>query len=186
MLPSATPGTASPSRTRNRDLDGVVANARAVLEESSAPRMKPSAARECVLERRGELHHLIDRLHDVARGWTSDGRRRVLEICKLTEQLCQRLSAQITLEERILAPALRGVDGWGDLRVQMLFEHHRRQRAAIRWLAEVPVSFAASSFADEVQWLASHIQSDLSRAEASLLGEDLLRDDVVGVDVEGG
>lgn len=91
-------------------------------------------------------------------------------------------------EDRHLAPALREADAWGEERAAKLDRDHREQRQVLsHCLAAVadesrPASVVARTLID----LVGMLREDIEDEERVLLDERVLRDDVVGIDVETG
>lgn len=101
----------------------------------------------------------------------------------LRSEVCERVSFKIDLEAKILAPALRSADGWGQVRANELLDHHVRGRALLDVLRRDAVrSAGVESWRRGITLLRAHLRHE----QEDFLGEDLLRDDVVGISVEAG
>lgn len=151
------------------------------MQQTWTEEMRPSSVRDRILRRHRELRGLLDRLERAARTLLGGDLEQADGLHAIREEVCERLFDQIVLEDAILAPALRDADCWGDLRAERLSEQHCEQRAAIEWLAGH----------DEVdpralQRVASELRDGLCRTESELLDAECLRDDVVGIGVNGG
>ncbi len=91
-------------------------------------------------------------------------------------------------EERHLEPALREADAWGNERADRLRSDHREQREAFgHVLANLrdrsrPPTLVALMLLD----LIALLRDDMAEEEDLLLDPRVLRDDVVGIDVETG
>jgi len=90
-------------------------------------------------------------------------------------------------EDKVLPPQLAQVDSWGPERVQQLDESHARQKAA---LAVAELAAATASSRAELAAISRDLIRELVRAlrweEHDLLGEELLRDDLVVINQEDG
>lgn len=104
------------------------------------------------------------------------------------ESLLRQLQDHMFWEDLHLAPALRQADAWGKERAAQLEVDHREQRQVLaHCLAAVndhsrPAALVARTLID----LVGMLQADIEEEERVLLDERVLRDDVVGVDVETG
>ena len=146
--------------------------------------MNPTSVRERILREHQEMRRLLDRLEAVARTLARGDRTRLEQAQALREGVSERLSDKIDLEGAILAPVLREVDSWGDMRVEKLHEYQREQRASLDGLDRDAPDQA--TLAERWQRCVVHLREELRDEEADLLSTDLLRDDVIGIGVEGG
>jgi len=104
------------------------------------------------------------------------------------EELLRRLLDHMRWEDLHLAPALRKADAWGAERAARLDGDHREQRQVLgHCLAAVqdrsrPATVVARTLID----LVGMLREDIEEEERLLLDPRVLRDDVVGIDVETG
>ena len=85
-------------------------------------------------------------------------------------------------------PALREADAWGEVRADRVQAEHKEQTAEVRLLLEeFGDPFASSGeLALRLEDFIAAVEVDMAAEEKATLGPDLLRDDVVGIDVEAG
>ena len=104
------------------------------------------------------------------------------------ESLRERFLAHLALEDAHLVPALRDSDAWGDERAARVEREHAEQRAQMeRLLADLrDRRRTARELAQELLDLVEALVTDMEHEERAVLDPDVLRDDVVGVRVEGG
>ena len=91
-------------------------------------------------------------------------------------------------EDLYLAPALEDADAWGPERKALLARDHLEQRAELATLVvrlEDPGERAGPLAESVLDWI-QRLHRDMEEEEAGFLSESILRDDVVGIDVEGG
>jgi hypothetical protein len=68
-----------------------------------------------------------------------------------------------------------------------LLSHHRSQRAELRQLSsEAAASMEPRALANRLRVLIADVREDMTHEETSVLSANLLRDDLVGINVEGG
>ena len=104
------------------------------------------------------------------------------------EALLARLLTHMRWEDIHLRPALLAADAWGEARAERLDRDHREQRALLEdSLSRVrdpsrPARLLARNLLD----LIALLRTDMGEEERDLLDERVIRDDVVGIDVETG
>jgi hypothetical protein len=101
----------------------------------------------------------------------------------LTRTLADALSDQLALEGRLLEPALRQSDAWGALRADALIDRHVVRQGELRALRESCGAEASPDFMRTLRRFILARRTDMNRAERYVL---ILRDDIVGIDVDGG
>lgn len=150
--------------------------------------MKPSEVRKRVLSEHDELRELLEQLERAARAVLQGHASAADELRERTRSLEERLRAHFELEERILAPALREADPWGPERVERLDEDHVRQRAMLDGLrgAAVHPQRSVLELALLAWGFARLLREDMEEEERLLLSEQLLRDDIIGIEVYSG
>lgn len=128
--------------------------------------------------------------------------RSVLELANRTERgeaaarealveqlggLTSAIRAKLGSEDETLRPLLEQADAWGPSRARELDESHARQEAAAA-ACEVDVTTARSGadLAAVARELVRELVRELRWEAREVLGDAVLRDDVVVVDQEGG
>jgi iron-sulfur cluster repair protein YtfE (RIC family) len=151
--------------------------------------MRPSEVRSRILrdhEVLGERLAALQRLADeAAEGSNGEACARTREFaCGVVEELADHLE----VEEQLLVPVLRDMDAWGPLRADELRHHHEQQWRGLKRLRE-----RVSAPALQPPELAAHIalmvqllRHELQQEAHELLTPELLRDDILGIDVEDG
>lgn len=150
--------------------------------------MRPSEVREKVLADHIRLRATLDTIESLARGVARGAGDDVDELRRRGEDFLADLREHMQWEDTYLGPALLVADAWGKERANLLAEDHSEQRLVIDHLyADLrdrtrPALLLAWSLLDFVKLL----RADIEREEETLLDERILRDDVVGIDVEAG
>lgn len=147
----------------------------------------PSEIRHRVLEDHARLRQLLARVEALAHRVLGGDLRCAGDLRTAGRQLTSKLVRHLDLEEEILVPAIRAIDSWGPERARRVLVEHAEQRQQIRDLdRELAVDADADSLASELRTFAAILHADMLAEEAAVLDPDLLRDDVVGIDVETG
>jgi len=150
--------------------------------------VRPSQVRLRILEDHARLRSLFAELDDVARRVLEGESELAFRLRVLAEALRECFLSHLDLEDAVLVPAVRRADAGGPERAERVAREHREQRHLFQHLLgelsdpERPVEKLASDLRSLVQ----ELYRDMSQEEESILDEDLLRDDVVGIDVEAG
>jgi len=147
--------------------------------------MKPSAVRAQILREHEEIRGLVDGLEKAVAALKAGAPGAISTARAARDAICARLFDHIDLEDAILAPALAAADAWGPLREQQLLKHHAEQREQLHDLEQLE-TLDPNELRERLQWLIDDLREDMKHEENALLDPDLLRDDVVGIDVEGG
>jgi iron-sulfur cluster repair protein YtfE (RIC family) len=103
----------------------------------------------------------------------------------LCRKLYKQLSGHLDLEDEVLVPVLRDSDAWGDVRADTLLRHHQAQRQELKFLAGTDAP-EAPELADRLTQLIDELRKDMAHEERHLLSADLLRDDVLAINLEDG
>jgi hemerythrin-like domain-containing protein len=150
--------------------------------------MRPSEVRERILIDHQRIRGLVAEVEALAERVRA-GR---VELCSklrergtaLYEQLCRHLD----LEDVVLAGALRKVDAWGEERAEELEIEHSEQRELLAYLLQRldDSSQPATLLVEDLIQFTALLRDDMKREERDLLSEELLRDDVIGIDVNSG
>ena len=149
--------------------------------------MRPTHARQRILEDHAELRRRLTNL-EAELDFLPDDPTRLPSISETASTLLRELSQHTELEESVLGPVLLEIDAWGQIRERSLREHHAEQRAQLGALAEAYVARQADPDAISRltrSWICD-VRADMSHEERELLTADLLRDDIVAVQMESG
>ena len=150
--------------------------------------MHPSEVRDSVLHDHGALRVSLDRLEALARAVGGGSSDHVDELRRSGRALLASLETHMHWEDLHLGPALREADAWGEEREARLREDHREQREVLALAldalrdAERPAVLVARGLLDLIVLL----REDMEDEERSLLDPNVLRDDVVSIDLEAG
>lgn len=150
--------------------------------------MQPSEVRSHVLHDHEGIRDMLVGVEDLARRVIDGDETGVEELRESGRTLLETLERHMGWEDLHLAPALREADAWGQERAERLAADHLEQREVLRHtvaaLADAgrPALVQAHTLLDFVRLL----REDMVDEEQTLLDPRVLRDDVVGIDVEAG
>lgn len=150
--------------------------------------MQPSEVRRRILDDHRELRTLLLSLETLGRDVLAGARDHVGALRLEGEALHERLLEHMRWEDLYLAPALEDADSWGRERAAALESDHREQRELLQHTLSGlrdpsrPTVALARTMVDLVKLL----RDDMREEEQTLLDPRVLRDDVVGIDVEAG
>jgi hemerythrin-like domain-containing protein len=152
--------------------------------------MRPSEVRSRVLSDHEVLRELLEQLEALA-GEISrpePDRDRVDRLRGEADAFLARLREHMRWEEAYLLPALREADAWGQERADRLIADHREQRELFDFILSRLHDRGRSDamVAADVRALIGLLREDMEHEEAELLDERVLRDDVIGIEVETG
>ena len=152
--------------------------------------MRPSEVRARVLEDHEGLRADLDRLEGLAQRVRRDdcSERDVDALRSDAQTLLDKLRVHMQWEDRYLLPALRSADAWGEERAKRLVDDHREQRALLDFILERLLDDGRPDelvFSD-VFGLIAFLRLDMAEEESGFVDESLLRDDVIGIEVETG
>ena len=150
--------------------------------------MRPSEVRERVLADHASLRVALAELKTLAGSVKGGASSDALRLREAGEQLLDALARHMEWEDVHLARALRDADAWGEERERRLVEEHREQRQALSDVLQHlrDTSRSASQIADDALDFVDWLRRDMEGEEDERLQAELLRDDVVGIDVEAG
>lgn len=150
--------------------------------------MKPSQLRERILSQHAELRHLLEELSQLSGRVLAGEAGLEPALHAQGAELQATLLEHMALEDRVLAPALREADAWGDERAARLDREHASQREMLSQVLESlrQENLPVMRLALELRGLVSIVLEDMEHEEKAMLGADLLRDDVVSIDTETG
>ncbi len=151
--------------------------------------MRPSEVRQTILE---DHEKLREELAELARISLKVATAEPGDLAPLLrdrgEAFLEHFLRHLALEDAHLKPAVRDADGWGEARAQRLEDEHTHQRQLLEGILGRlrDESFPEAELALELRGLVEVIREDMQQEEKVMLDANLLRDDVVGVDVEAG
>jgi iron-sulfur cluster repair protein YtfE (RIC family) len=149
--------------------------------------MRPSQVRSRILRDHAVLSEklaTLQRFADEASQQDAEACARARAFaCGVVEELADHLE----VEEQLLIPLLRDMDAWGPLRANELYQHHEQQWIGLKRLQErATSSVQPPELATHIAPTIRRLRQDMEQEELDLLTPDLLRDDVLGIDVEDG
>lgn len=115
-------------------------------------------------------------------------RTQVAKLRADSEAFLSRLAKHMDWEEAYLLPELREADSWGPQRVERFLDDHREQRELLAMIldrvrdAHRPDEVVAR----DIRALVGLLREDMNEEESDFLDDCVLRDDIVGIDVEAG
>jgi hemerythrin-like domain-containing protein len=150
--------------------------------------VRPSEVRHRVLDDHEILRRMLTDIEALARDTLAGDRQLLGQLREHGEALLARLAEHMRWEDRYLSHALQEADAWGRERAAALEHEHQEQRRLLRDAVERLRDEArpAPMIARELADLVERLRSDMVEEERDLLDERVLRDDVVGIDVETG
>lgn len=175
--------------TLERALAGL---AQAFAPEGEERELSPSQVRRAILIEHTNIRRRMQRLERSVRSILSTPIPQLSDLDETREAaraLCTTMVAHFALEERVLAPALEALDGWGKLRADRMRTDHREQDFLMQsYLAalESESTGTAPLLVAIVQQLIDHLRQDMDSEEQTLLHPDLLADMPSTVSVETG
>jgi iron-sulfur cluster repair protein YtfE (RIC family) len=146
----------------------------------------PSLVRARILQDHGELCAKLETLQRLASEADGGSNAAVAPAAELTRSLFDELADHLDVEEQLLLPVLREVDAWGELRADELVKHHENQWRELKALRSRADGLSAIAIASELGVLVAALRTDMLDEDRDVLAADVLRDDVLGIDVEDG
>jgi iron-sulfur cluster repair protein YtfE (RIC family) len=147
---------------------------------------RPSLVRARVLERHAELCTKLELLQQLALEIDGGSAVAAERAAALTYELFDELADRLDIEEQVLMPMLRESDAWGAQRANELVKHHDQQWHELKALRARADELTALELSAGLAQLVAALRSDLMAEDCDLLAADVLRDDVLGIDVEDG
>jgi len=150
--------------------------------------MQPSDVRRRALSDHAALRKVLAEVESLARRVPRDARDLRRQLRDRGEALFDLLWSHMTWEDANLAPALRDTDAWGDEREALLQEHHGERKQVLGFVlerlrdGERPAPLLAQNLID----FAAMLRDEMAEEERTLLDPNVLRDDVICVNVEAG
>lgn len=149
--------------------------------------MRPSHARQRILEDHAELRRRLTDL-EAELDFLLHDPTRLRSISETAQTLLRELSQHTELEESVLGPVLLEIDAWGQIRERELRQHHAEQRTQLGALVE---AYGERQTDPEAisrltrSWIGD-VRADMYHEERELLTAELLRDDIIAVQMESG
>ena len=150
--------------------------------------MDPSQVRRTILRDHDHLRGALDALEVQARALVRGELAPVERALEGLRGMKQRFLDHLDLEESIMVPALREADAWGPERARQVLDEHREQRAELEALVEElerPGVSPGVVGTRILEWIEA-LRVDMVHEEKAVLSPDLLRDDVIAIDLEAG
>jgi hypothetical protein len=146
----------------------------------------PSAVRRLLLGQHQDLRQILLEADRLARIVQQGNPSQIAPLRATALAVASNLSAHIHDEETWAVPYLREADAWGPVRARQMREEHEAQRAAIAALLRLEERGDGAELANGMRALVANILDDMRREDRDLLGEAILRDDVVSIDQADG
>jgi iron-sulfur cluster repair protein YtfE (RIC family) len=150
--------------------------------------VNPSEVRQRILAEHRTIRGMLLGIETLAEEVLANQPQRLEPLCEKTEALLAELLNHMSWEDLHLRPALLAADAWGRERAALLDRDHAEQRQLLesklehlRDPARPPLLIAR-----DLLELVKLLRDDMEREEELLLDPRVLRDDVVGIDVETG
>ena len=149
--------------------------------------MRLAEIRDRVLHDHRELRERLGRVEALSRAAmaSASGAQSLRDEARALIDVLER---HMRWEDEHLAPALSDADEWGPERLEHMKRDHAEQRDLLRYATSVleDPDRALELLARTTLDLARLLQDDMRDEEGILLDPSVLRDDVIGVDVETG
>ncbi len=150
--------------------------------------MRPSEVRQQILGDHQLIEIRVSKVRDLAVRIQAGEQFLSGRLRERGQDLYEHLCQHIDLEDVILVDALRSADAWGEECAEELRSDHEEQREVLAYLLErlldptQPQILMVHDLLNFTSWL----RDDIRHEEETVLREDLLRDDVVGIHVNSG
>jgi hemerythrin-like domain-containing protein len=141
--------------------------------------MRPSEIRERILGEHDALRDMVSALVDRARHFDPNRAEAAMELRAAGFECFETFAAHLQTEDGLLIPVLETIADGGPAMAERLRREHREQRELLEFLVRRlednarPTSLVVS----ELHNFAEYLRLDMSHEEATILREDLLRDD---------
>lgn len=150
--------------------------------------MLPSQVRRTILDDHEHLRGALSALESLAKALARGHAEPLAAALEALEAMKGRFFDHLDLEEAIMVPALRDADAWGPERADLVLREHAEQRVE---LEDLVVELRREDLATEavgkriLAWIEA-LRVDMEHEESAVLDPDLLRDDVVSIQLEAG
>lgn len=149
-------------------------------------RMTPMDIHRLIASEHRDIHAKLDDVSQLAKTLLSAGPSEFTRFLRRASTLFSDLKSQIGLEAKVLLPALRGADAWGNVRADQLIKQLRERRRELRDLRKSAGKREQATLGAEVDRFIDARRIGMAREERDSLHSNVLRDDVIGIDVSGG
>lgn len=129
------------------------------------------------------LRRSIDELEASTASLLSEGEAAVANVLARAAKLFTELSNYIDLEQSFVLPSVRNADVWGVIRARALEREHADQRGVLDTISHETLP-DPTDLAHDVRALTRALRETLEREKREILTAELLRDDVIGIDVD--
>jgi acetoin utilization protein AcuB len=153
-----------------------------------AESMGPSEVRAVILTEHAHVTTLIERTRLAARRAQhgTDALREARSLRDAARHLLTAMCAHLDLEDRILAPALAELPGFGKQRAEQLIDEHRHQTIQTDSALLALENPDPAALAQTLERVMTKLETELAREEELLLNLDLLRDDGIVTECDAG
>jgi hemerythrin-like domain-containing protein len=150
--------------------------------------MQPSRVRDYVLKDHVDLRARLDRIEAKIEAPAAWGPDRASAVLAESEAFLEALLVHMEWENLHLTRALREADAWGPEREERLRSEHREQRETLTQLIEDLRGLESEPelLARRIADFIDRVREDMVEEESSVLDPNVLRDDVVAIDLEAG
>jgi hypothetical protein len=146
----------------------------------------PSAVRKLLLGQHQDLRQILLEADRLSRVVLQGNPSQIAPLRATALAVASQFTSHINDEEKWALPHLREVDAWGPVRARQMRDEHEAQRAAIAALLRLEERGDGSELANGMRALVVTILEDMRHEDRELLGEAILRDDVVSIDQTDG
>jgi hypothetical protein len=153
---------------------------------NSTNRMTSRDAVRLIQDTHADMRAKLDDFSRVASSMVTAGPAEFARAVRFTRTLLIELKSQIALEAKFLVPALRTVDAWGAIRADKLLAQLRTRRKELKNLRKSYSKGEQSTLGGDIDRFIEGRRAGMAEADRESLNPDVLRDDVLGVDVNGG
>jgi hypothetical protein len=147
--------------------------------------MRPSGVCRRISAEHEALRRKLEELREAASALAAGLETTADRALALARSIWADLHDHLDFEEAILLPVLRETDAWGTVRAEQLVRHHQDQRATFSQPnLEILAAEPPATVARVLHAVIDDLMADMAHEESDVLG--VLRDDVLGIDVEDG
>ena len=149
--------------------------------------MRPSEVRSRILRDHAALIERLSALQRAADEATHQDGDACARTREFARGVVEELADHLDIEEHLLVPLLRDMDAWGTIRANELYQHHEQQWRGLKRLHEGAMRpVPPMELATHISVVIRRLRQDMEQEEIDLLTPEILRDDVLGIDVEDG
>ncbi len=144
--------------------------------------------RERILAEHDRLRRLIGAIRSVA-DLIGEGDEELGDSLRvMLVALFRKLKNHMRYEDETLAPLLRDLDAFGEVRVEAFAREHEDQRQQMTEILQTATNHHADGreVAERAIAISERVLNDIEHEEATFLHPDVLRDDIIVADTETG